>query len=37
MTVQFSLLDYGKLKESKLKSLPPTAQDLLHLLAEFAE
>ena len=37
MTVQFSLLNYGKLKESELKSLTTTAQDLLHLLAEFAE
>ena len=37
MTVQFSLLNHGKLKESELKSLPTTAQDLLHLLAEFAE
>ena len=35
MTVQFSLLNYGKLKESELKSLTTTAQDLLHLLAEF--
>ena len=33
MTVQFSLLNYGKLKESDLKSLTTTAQDLLHLLA----
>ena len=37
MTVQFSLLNYGKLKEKELKSLTTTAQDLLHLLAEFAE
>ena len=37
MTFQFSLLNYGKLKESELKSLTTTAQDLLHLLAEFAE
>ena len=37
MTVQFSLLNYGKLKEGELKSLPTTSQDLLHLLAEFAE
>ena len=37
MTVQFSLLNYGKLKGSELKSLATTAQDLLYLLAEFAE
>ena len=37
MTVQFSLLNYGKLKESHLKSLTTTSQDLLHLLAEFAQ
>ena len=37
MTVHFSLLNYGKLKESDLKSLTTTAQDLLHLLAEFAQ
>ena len=37
MTVQFFLLNYGKLKESELKSLTTTAQDLLHLLTEFAE
>ena len=37
MTVQFSLLNYGKLKENELKSLATTAQDLLHFLAEFAQ
>ena len=37
MTAQFSVLNYGKSKESELKSLTTTAQDLLHLLAEFAE
>ena len=33
----FFLLNYGKLKESVLKSLTTTAQNLLHLLAEFDE
>ena len=36
MTVQFSLPGYEKLKESELKSLTTTAQDLLYVLAEFA-
>ena len=36
MTVQFSLPGYEKLKESELKSLTTTAQDLFYVLAEFA-
>ena len=36
VTVQFSLPAYKKLKESKLKLLTTTAQDLFHMLAKFA-
>ena len=36
VTVQFSLPAYKKLKESELKTLTTTAQDLCHVLAEFA-
>ena len=35
VTVQFSLPAYEKLKESELKSLTTTAQDLFHVLSEF--
>ena len=37
MTLQFSLLNYEKSKESELKSLTTTTQDFIHLLAKFAE
>ena len=36
MTVQFSLPAYKKLKENELKLLTTTAQDLFHVLTEFA-
>ena len=37
MTVQFSLPTFEKLKEDELNTLRPTAQDLFHMLAEFAK
>ena len=37
LTVQFSLPTYEKLKQSEINSLTATAQDLFHILAEFAK
>ena len=37
LTLQFLLPTYEKLKENELNSLTTTAQDLFHMLAEFAK
>ena len=36
VTIEFSIPNYRSLKQSEINSLSTTAQDLFHLLSEFA-